>query len=164
MAERLKSWEGDWHERIYERAKEKGYDSVTAFADARPLISLLDLADELGPDDVNAAQLRAILRDEAERGGFVDRFARSLFVRTMWHELPKGWRVDPGDGFDFDFKATGPVVELIVELPKSHEQMARNFARILKAADLPIGWLPDGPDDPVLVALFEKAKTEQPAS
>lgn len=157
---KLESWRGDWHARIYERAKAKGYDSVTAFADARPRTCLLALAEELGPDDVNAAQLRAILRDEAERGGFVDRFARTLLVREMYAAIPKGWRVQPDDGFDFEFNATGPLVELSTELPESHRAMALRLTRIMMAADLPVGWLPEGPDDPVLVALFDRARDE----
>lgn len=160
----MKSWSGDWHARIYDRAKAKGYASVTAFADARPRLSLLALAEELGPDDVNGAQLLAILRDEAEKGGFVDRFARSLLVHEIYEAIPKGWRVTPDDGFDFEFNATGPLVTLITELPKSHEAMARNLLRIMMAAELPAGWLPEGPDDPMLVALFERAKAEGQSS
>lgn len=159
---KLESWQGDWHARIYERAQAKGYDSVTAFADARPRSPLLALAEELGPDDVNAAQLRTILRDEAEAGGFVERFARSLLVHEIHTAIPRGWRVEPGDGFDFEFNATGPLVELVTELPESHKEMARRLTRIMLAADLPIGWLPDGPDDPLLVALFDRARNQDP--
>jgi hypothetical protein len=155
----FESWSGDWHARIYERVKAKGYESVTSFADAHPRLSLIALAEELGPDDVNGAQLLAILRDEAEKGGFVDRFARSLFVHEIYEAIPKGWRVTPDDGFDFEFNATGPLVMLITKLPESHEEMARNLLRIMMAAELPVGWLPDRPDDPVLVALFERAKS-----
>lgn len=154
----MKSWSGDWYARIRERAKAKGYESVTAFADARPRASLLALAEELGAEDVNGAQLLTVLRDEAEEGRFVERFARCLLVHEIYEAIPKGWRVAPDDGFDFEFNATGPLVTLITELPKSHETMARNLARIMMAAELPVGWLPEGPDDPVLVALFERAK------
>ena len=156
---KLESWSGDWHARIRDRAQAKGYESVTAFADARPRVSLLALAEELGPDDVNAAQLLAILRDEAENGGFVDRFARSLLVHEIHDAIPKGWRVPPEDGFDFEFNATGPLVTLVTELPETHREMARNLMRIMMAAELPVGWLPQGPDDPVLVSLFERAKS-----
>lgn len=158
---KLESWSGDWHARIHDRAKAKGYESVTAFADARPHVSLLALAEELGPDDVNAAQLLTILRDEAVKGGFVDRFARSLLVHEIHEAIPKGWRVPPDDGFDFEFNATGPLVTLITKLPESHQEMARNLLRIMMAAELPVGWLPDGPDDPLLVSLFERASDAQ---
>ena len=28
------AWEGNWRVRLYERVRERGYDSLTAFADA----------------------------------------------------------------------------------------------------------------------------------
>jgi len=31
-----RSWEGNWKVRLYERVRERGYDSLTAFAEARP--------------------------------------------------------------------------------------------------------------------------------
>ena len=37
-----RSWRGDWVNRLYERTRERGYNSVTEFADARPAVSLLE--------------------------------------------------------------------------------------------------------------------------
>ncbi len=37
---------------MYERARQRGYKSLTAFAEARPTASLAELAEELGRDDV----------------------------------------------------------------------------------------------------------------
>jgi hypothetical protein len=45
-------WRGNWRVRLYERVRERGYDSLTAFANARPTASLVALAEELGEDDV----------------------------------------------------------------------------------------------------------------
>ncbi|OJH33384.1 hypothetical protein BON30_48945 [Cystobacter ferrugineus] len=47
-----RSCEGNWKARLYERVRERGYDSLTAFAEARPATSLMALADELGPEDI----------------------------------------------------------------------------------------------------------------
>ncbi|MFL5359162.1 hypothetical protein [Archangium sp.] len=30
-----RSWEGNWKVRLYERVRERGYDSLTAFGEAR---------------------------------------------------------------------------------------------------------------------------------
>jgi hypothetical protein len=46
-----RSWDGNWKVRLYERVRERGHDSLTAFAEARPTASLVDLAEELGKDD-----------------------------------------------------------------------------------------------------------------
>jgi hypothetical protein len=35
------SWDGNWKVRLYERVRECGYDSLTAFAEARPTDELL---------------------------------------------------------------------------------------------------------------------------
>ncbi|CAM4456747.1 Conserved uncharacterized protein [Corallococcus exiguus] len=52
-----RSWQGNWRVRLYERVRERGYDSLTAFAEARPTASLVELADELGEDDIAGAQV-----------------------------------------------------------------------------------------------------------
>ncbi len=44
------AWEGNWRVRLYERVRERGCSSLTAFAEARPTASLVALADELGED------------------------------------------------------------------------------------------------------------------
>ncbi|ATB40430.1 NUDIX hydrolase [Cystobacter fuscus] len=46
-----RSWEGNWVARLYERVHERGYDSLTAFADARPTmpLHLLNLTRWRGP-------------------------------------------------------------------------------------------------------------------
>jgi len=50
-------WQGNWVARLCERVRERGYDSLTAFAEARPTASLVTLAEELGPDDVAGVQV-----------------------------------------------------------------------------------------------------------
>lgn len=52
-----RSWQGNWKVRLYERVRERGYDSLTAFADARPTASLVELAEELGKDDIAGVQV-----------------------------------------------------------------------------------------------------------
>ncbi|KFE67263.1 hypothetical protein DB31_8616 [Hyalangium minutum] len=47
-----RAWQGQWKVRLYERLRERGYPTLTAFAEARPAIPLHVLAEELGEDDV----------------------------------------------------------------------------------------------------------------
>src|SRR5687767_917240 len=86
-----RAWQGNWKARLYERVRERGYDSLTAFAEARPAVPLYVLADELGKDDVAAVQLLGGLHDEAERRKQVTRFVRDMLVREMSEGLPDGW-------------------------------------------------------------------------
>ena len=85
-----KSWTGDWHGRILERVHQHGFETVTQYASARPGVSLLVLAKELGPDDVAAVQIRSILVEEASRTHTVPRALRDLFVRELRESLPGG--------------------------------------------------------------------------
>ncbi|HEX8436187.1 NUDIX hydrolase, partial [Archangium sp.] len=85
------SWEGNWKVRLYERVRERGYDSLTAFAEARPTLPLVELAHELGGDDVNAVQLFSGLVAEAERSHRLTRLVRGQLVRELWESLPDGW-------------------------------------------------------------------------
>jgi len=87
-----KTWSGDWHGRILERVRQRGFEDVTQYASARVGVSLLVLADELGPDDIAAAQLRSMLVDEAIRTNTVPRVLRDLFVRELRASLPEGWK------------------------------------------------------------------------
>ena len=156
------SWRGDWQGRIYQRVRSRGFDTVTDFAAASPRATMFKLADALGTEGVNVAQLVSLMREEAERTDSVERFARSLLVHELWDLVPKGWRVDPGGGFGFDFKAASALASTWSWLPESARNLMDRMGRIMMAADLPTGWLPDGPDDPVLVALFDQAKRNQP--
>ena len=86
-----RSWEGNWKVRLYERVRERGYDSLTAFAEARPTTSLVALAEELGPDDLAGVQVFGGLLAEAKRRKQVTRLVRSLLVRELSQRLPNGW-------------------------------------------------------------------------
>lgn len=158
-----KSWHGDWEARIYERVRSRGFDTVTAFTESRPQATMFELVDELGAEDVNVAQVTALMRAEAERSNTVERFARSLLVHELWELVPKGWRVDPSNEFDFTFKAAHAFGSTIASLPESAQDFGSRVAAIMMAAELPVGWLPEGPDDPILVGLFLRAAEQAPS-
>ncbi|WP_338268050.1 hypothetical protein [Corallococcus caeni] len=82
------AWQGNIKARLYERVRERGYDSLTAFADARPAVPLFVLADELG-NDVAAVQVLSGLLYEAEQHKRVTRFVRDVLLASP---PPPGWR------------------------------------------------------------------------
>src|SRR5689334_22386381 len=86
-----RSWEGNWKVRLYERVRERGYDSLTAFAEARPTASLVALAKELGPDDIAGVQVFSGLVAEAERSRRVTHLIRGQLVRELAEALRNGW-------------------------------------------------------------------------
>lgn len=84
------SWQGNWPGRLYERVRERGFTSLTAFAETHPTLPLVELAEKLG-DDLNAVQLFKGLVEEAERSHRLTRLVRSQLVRELAESLPRGW-------------------------------------------------------------------------
>jgi hypothetical protein len=50
-------WDGNWVARLYERVRERGYTSLTAFAETRPTASLVELGQGRAARRTAAARL-----------------------------------------------------------------------------------------------------------
>ncbi|WPB82445.1 NUDIX hydrolase [Archangium violaceum] len=147
-----RSWEGNWRVRLYERVRERGYDSLTAFAEARPTASLIALAKELGPDDLAGVQVFSGLLAEAERRKQITRLVRGLLVRELWACLPNGWPAVLDDANRFKVaKAFGVWVAFT---PETHKERADRAGDALLATPPPPGWRPLGPNDELLLTLL----------
>ncbi|WNG54539.1 NUDIX hydrolase [Archangium gephyra] len=147
-----RAWQGNVKARLYERVRERGYDSLTAFAEARPTASLVALAEELGKDDIAAVQLFSGLVAEAERSRRVTRLVRSQFVRELYGSLPNGWPSVMDDANRFKIaKALGFWSSFT---PETHEERVSQARAALRATPPPPGWRPLGPDDELLLTLL----------
>jgi hypothetical protein len=147
-----RSWEGNWKARLYERVRERGYESLTAFADARPTASLVDLAEELGKGEVAGVQVLGGLHFEAEQRKQVTRFLRDVFVRMFAQSVPNGWPAVLDDANRFAVaKALG---SWVAYTPDVHQERARRVMMALMANPPPPGWRPLGPDDELLRTLL----------
>ena len=145
-------WRGNWVVRLYERVRERGYDSLTAFAEARPTASLVALAEELGPDDVAGVQVFNGLVAEAERKNQVTRLVRGQIVRELSDSLPNGWPAVLDDANRFKVaRALGLWSSFA---PTTHEERVTKAGDALLATPPPPGWLPRGPDDELLLTLL----------
>jgi hypothetical protein len=145
-------WRGNWVVRLYERVRERGYDSLTAFAEARPTASLVALAEELGPDDVAGVQVFEGLVAEAERKNQVTRLVRGQLVRELSDSLPNGWPAVLDDANRFKVaRALGLWSSFA---PTTHEERVTKAGDALLATPPPPGWLPRGPDDELLLTLL----------
>lgn len=150
-----KTWSGDWHARVLERVQQRGFATVTQYAADRVGAPLVELADELGPDDLAADQITCLLIEEAVRTQTVPRMLRDLFVRELREALPQGWRSP------LDDEARSEVARALARWETGLEDhldkpatftAGQNFMN----AEFPPGWLPDGPDDPVIIALVDR--------
>jgi len=147
-----RAWQGNVKARLYERVRERGYDSLTAFAEARPTASLLALADELGPDDIAAVQVFSGLVAEAERSRKVTRLVRGQLVRELAEALPHGWPAVLDDANRF--KVAVALARWGTYTPETHEQHVERAKAALRASPPHPGWRPLGPDDELLRTLL----------
>ena len=147
-----RAWQGNVKARLYERVRERGYDSLTAFAEARPAVPLYVLADELGKDDVAAVQVLSGLLAEAEQRKQVTRFVRDVLVRELSENLPNGWPAVLDDA------SRGEVALALgtwtAYTPETHKDRVKQARAALWASPPPAGWRPLGPNDELLLTLL----------
>jgi hypothetical protein len=142
--------------RLYERIRERGYDSLTSFADARPTAPLYRLAEELG-EDVAGVQVLSGLLAEAERRKHVTRFVRDVLVRMLYESLPEGWPAVLDDANRF--KVASALGSWSAYTPESHEERAKRAGDALLATPPPPGWRPLSADDELLRTLLPDEET-----
>jgi len=147
-----RSWEGNWKARLYERVRERGYTSLTAFAEKHPTLPLVELADELGGDDINAVQVFSGLVAEAERAHQLTRLVRSQFVRELSETFPTGWPAVVDDATRFEIAMT--LGSWSGFTPETHKERVDRASDVLLANPPPPGWRPLGPDDELLRTLL----------
>jgi hypothetical protein len=145
-------WQGNWVVRLYERVRDRGYDSLTTFADAHPTMPLHLLAKELGKDDIAGIQVLRGLLAEAERRKQVTRFVRDIFVRLWSQSVPDGWPAVMDD--DNRFNVAEALGRWSAYAPETHEEHVRKAGDALFATPPPPGWRPLGPDDELLRTLL----------
>ncbi|ATB34052.1 NUDIX hydrolase [Melittangium boletus] len=151
------AWRGDWKVRLYERVRELGYDSLTAFAEARPTASLVALAEELGADDIAGVQVFSGLVAEAERSHRVTRLVRGQLVRELSQRLPNGWPAVLDESNRFD--VAHALARWSTYTPETHEKRVDQVGDALLATPPPPGWRPLGPDDELLLMLLPDEET-----
>ena len=147
-----RSWLGNWKARLYERVRERGFDSLTAFAESRPAIPLDQLAEELGKDDIAGVQVMNGLLVEGERRRQLTRVVRDLLVRELAGGLPNGW---PEELDDVNrFQVAKALSLWSGSTPEAYSERARQVITVLLASPPPAGWRPLSPDDELLLTLL----------
>ena len=157
-----KTWAGDWHARVLERVQRLGFTTVTQYAADRIGVPLVDLAKELGSDDIAGIQVMYLLLEEAIRTNTIPCALRDLLVRELRAALPTGWKhpLDDESRAEVAFALGRWEIEI-----KDHLDDESTFAagQDLLNAELPDGWLPEGPNDPVIVAFVDRCLGRAPS-
>jgi len=145
------AWQGNWRVRLYERVRERGYDSLTSFAEARPTAPLYRLAEELGEDAAGVQILTGLLA-EAERRKQVTRFVRGVLIRMLSESIPEGWPAVLDDEARVEIALA--LGSWSAYTPESHKERARRAGDALLATPPPPGWRPLSADDELLRTLL----------
>jgi hypothetical protein len=143
---------GDWRKRIYDLIAEKGYGSLTDFAQVNPIMTFQELAQTLGAD-VAPIQIESLLREEAVESGAFEKFARDTLARRIRQHIPNGWKT----GEDFEFNVARAFASWSAALGEPYSEIAHRVWQLFQYAIIDVGWAPDGPADEVLVDIFRRA-------
>lgn len=144
----------NWGEALICALLSRGIASATAYADRRPLETLVRLVEELGLPAVSAYTLERALIEEAEHAGTLERCARGLLARDLRAELPDGWPATEDSDATRLIQRASAFASLSFALPKSYGPAIQRVRYAMETADVPGGWLPQGPDDPILMEVF----------
>ncbi len=137
--------------RLSERVRERGFDSLSAFAEARPALPLYLLAEELG-QDIAAVQVFSALLAEAVRLARVTRLVRDVLVREIADGLPNGWPAELDEANRFEVAMV--LARWSAYSPETHKERVDRAGDALLTTPPPPGWRPLGPDDERLLTLL----------
>lgn len=147
------TWAGDWRQRIVERVRGSGFESLTAFSDSAATSTFQEIASRLGKD-VAPIQLAMLMRDEAVERGQLGRFARGALVRFLADYLPKGWQ----QGKEHEYERASAFADWIACLGEDYRAAGERVWKVfMSATNLTEGWKPSGADDDLLRGLFDRA-------
>jgi hypothetical protein len=144
----MSTWQGDWLNRIKERVKELGYNSIFEFIDTYPAESYSDLAKMLSVDKdvapVQVAKMHALASlERCKKGAIIDSFCRRIN-----EDLPNGW----GIGKYWESRLMGSLS--MWEGMWDELANLENFDEILFEISPTQGWKPNK-DDPLVQDIFK---------
>jgi hypothetical protein len=154
MSNSHQTWVGDWRERIRERVQSLGSESVRDFLEHHPAEPYFKVARRLG-NDVAAVQLARMQFEEAADQDEVRQAAMDGFSREILENLKRGW----GVGKHADFRTASvyagwmALLEFRADAPDLRPKGDAVWIS-LTAIQPPHGWLPSGPNDPIIQAAF----------
>ena len=149
------TWQQEWPMRVYERVTALGFHSLSEFIDSRPMVTLLALAGELGPN-VAAVQLESLWCREAYQQGRMKQLLGSLLIRRIRGAVPDGWAT--GDTFVSELAGGFASWSWVAkELLSDSEQ--DQVWECLRGLSPEPGWLPVVPHDELTASVIEAVES-----
>lgn len=147
----------NWVRTLSAALRRAGHDGLLSFLRAHPSTPWAALPSLLGVR-VPPLCLPLYALDEAVRDEALPFFARDDLARRIAAELPGGWSSTPAARRRLQRAVVGRE-----RLPDDAlERVASHFGLLLVVEPLPVGWLPHGGDDAVLLRLWRLAEQVRP--
>jgi hypothetical protein len=148
-------WPVDWEERVVSAVQAAGYRDMFAFVNAYPCEGFRKLAtrlDSLAPP----AMIGILYLRDADAGGCLRTASLDAFLREFRDILPTGWKnYDGGAGCAREIHLLVTWGEWVSAIDPELHIVTKRVGRLLWEADPAEGWIPSGPDDPILRFAFE---------
>ena len=146
-------WIPDWPDRVTGLVQSMGYPDLESFLATMPAVSYIDVADEIG-HGVAPIQVLCVQFKEAKSRNVVRRAAMDALTRHAIEQFPIGWGIDERP----EYRAASALGNWTASSVVSgdcgeYENLLQRIAHSFKP---PKGWIPTGPDDPVIIAAFEE--------
>ncbi len=156
------TWQGDWNSRVRQDVRAQGCETVNDFLRRYPSEPYHKVARRL-PGNVAAVQLVLLQFQEAFQNGSIRNAARDCLAREICLNLKRGW----GRGMRVDFHTAGAYASWVCSLEfrtgaPELRKVGEEVWKALVQKNPKEGWLPSGPDDPLIVAAFDQAWPELP--
>ncbi len=132
---------------------------MSALAEAHPTATTIELARALG-DDVAATQVESALRAEAQETRALRKFARDLLAREVRQSFPAGWNASE----QFTFERSRVYASWSFGVESFIDELTYDAVWSSLKQLAPIGWLPDGPDDPIMERAFAGVRIDGEAA
>lgn len=149
------NWSQESLGRIDQAIQTLGFANLSQFLALVPARPYGEISKQLG--DVAPIQIIAVQFQEAKAAGRIRDAAKDSLCRNLVEQLPNGWQ--KGENADWqtvralsswtsEIQVTGECEEL--------KSTLLNVAKCLREVPPPTGWIPTGPDDPIIGAAFDK--------
>ncbi len=148
------AWAPGWESRVHSGLVSLGYQSIRTMMKDRPTSSYRQLAEALG--GVAPIQVVWFKYADAQERGYLGEALIDGLVRNLRAKCSEGWMKGPSGELHTAMALGYWVAEVEEEVidPRCGDK-ATEVVKRLKSISPPVGWLPDGPDDPLILEAFE---------
>jgi hypothetical protein len=150
----IPAWQDDWRKRVMARIRARGFETIADFMSHYPGQPYVKLANKLG-SDVAALQLEWLQFGEASSEEEIRKVAMDSLARELNQQVPDGWK----SVAQKDFHIVGAFVDWIIKVEQKNISLKKKAQAVwnsLEKLQPPLGWLPSGSQDDLIVKAFEE--------